>query len=200
MNKIIYTIFLFVLYSCSGVDQLSLPEYKKWVNDSNNGLYKKVEMDGFELQSVYKPIEWIVEKSLETSKLDETKFDSVRKELDGLQYFGLKIINKGIPEIISFNALDNVSYQRNFNYYTGGMKNDIYLVDNHDTLPCILFLYERNYGAAPVNIFNLAFKNKHHKIIEDKDLIVDASYMGLGIIKFHFKKEDLEEIPQLKLN
>ena len=199
MIRIYFPLLIWMLAACK-TDNLSVHEYKKWMSNKDNGMYKNSQIQAFQIACMYKPIDWLSIRQIERSKLSFEKFDSVKNELKGLQYFTLKISNEKNPELIAYQADDPATYQTNFNYYTGGMKNDICLVENNDTLPCILFHFERNYGASPVNIFDLAFKNNSSAFVSDKQLIVNGRYLGMGIVKFKFIKEDLIDIPTLKLN
>jgi len=200
IRKYLYIIGVLIGIGACKTEEVSVSDYIKWVGDKDNGLYKNTDMNDFKFGCMYKPVEWLSLREVKRSKLNISKFDSVRNELKGLQYFSLKIENNKVPELVSYQAEDNEAYQKNFNYYTGGMKNDIYLVVNEDTLPCILFHYERNYGASPINIFDLAFENSNTNVNADKQIIVYAEHMGMGIIKFKFNKEDINDIPKLKFN
>jgi hypothetical protein len=191
-----------VFFSCRTED-LTIREYINWVGKKDNGLYKDKKVDDFKFSCMLRPIEWISIHEIDKLKLNINSYDSIKKTYEGLQYFALKIVNSKIPELVSYKAEgDNEAYQNNFNYYTGGMKNDIYLVDNNDTLPCVLFHYERNYGSSPVNIFDIAFKDNSRKKEEkeEKQLVFNGEHIGVGIIKFDFEKADLKNIPKLKLN
>lgn len=202
MRKLTTYIFLCLFsVSCRTDKELSVSDYKKWMGNKDNGLYKEKTVEDFSVSCMLKPLDWIALKTIESEHLDILKLDSVKNEFKGLSYFALKIVNRQVPELINYNASGQKAYEANFAYYTGGMKQDIYLVEGSDTLNCVLFHYERNYGAAPVNIFNLAFENRNNGQMQSgRQLVFNGTYTGLGILKFDFDKNDLEHIPNVKIN
>jgi hypothetical protein len=68
-------------------------------------------------------------------------------------------------------------------------------VEAGDTLPCLLYHYERNYGIAPFNNIVMTFPNsKTQSGTNYKLFIFEDNILGLGTIKFKLEKEFLKKL------
>jgi hypothetical protein len=207
-------IIMLILFYCScgqkgekavsGSSQLATPgasyapfDYLEWT-ESENGLRisKKIEKIQFQLQ--YMPAEYMTVKYYKDSldQLDETKFTGRRKEYEGLQYFKLRIsIDDFNNEIIKYNSSDNNDYEDRVKYYSFGMQHRLKLIDGNDTLPCVLYNYERTFNLTPNSNFQLAFPASGN--ISSKTLMIDDKYLGTGKVMMTLTEERIKSIPAI---
>ncbi|MCL4816895.1 MAG: hypothetical protein QY303_10325 [Vicingaceae bacterium] len=112
------------------------------------------------------------------------------------QSFVLKIgVVKG-NDILSEGIEDENEYYERLNYFDQEAQIDMKLVDGSDTLSCLLYHFERNYGIAPFNNIVLSFPGrKNQQNSHDKVFIFDDKVLGLGTVKIKIEKELVKKIP-----
>jgi hypothetical protein len=116
-----------------------------------------------------------------------------------MQYYNLRIeLKDGTGELLKHGATSAADYKGRVNYFAFAMQNDIKLVEGDDTVPCLLFHYERAYDVAPYGTFLLAFPlPKNSKT--DRTLIFTDHGFNKGIIKFFYRGADINNQPQLEV-
>lgn len=192
--------FLFLLLTSCGKDALLPSDYIAWVNDANNSLLKTKSIVPLEVEVLYKPLPYIIANEQRTNKIDKTVYEARIKELKGLQYYTLKLgITGGKLDVTNYEVNDNGQQQDRLNYLSFAMQKDIKLVEQGDTLSCVLYHFERSYDIVSYRTFVLAFEEKETNRLTDKTLILDLPYFKTGPIKLNYKIADLEAIPNLKL-
>jgi hypothetical protein len=87
-------------------------------------------------------------------------------------------------------------------YFTGIMQQDIFLVEGKDTLPCLLYHFERTYGVDPRSTFLLGFPlaQVKNEAMVDKTLFFDDRGLGSGPVMISISNENLNTLPSLKLD
>lgn len=184
-----------------GCDQKKLYplEYAAWVEDESNGLVAKKQVGEYEFSLLYKPLEYI---ALTSEKNPEIKRDTLVKRmqlLGELQYFTFRMSKSG-KDVLSAGKSAGIDYQL-LEHFTSHMQNDILLIDGTDTLSCLLFHYERNYGLSPFSNIVLGFEkpgqNKENNFINDKTFIYDDKILGTGPVRFVIEGASINDIPQL---
>lgn len=195
-RKLVGILFIALLTSCFQ-EALSPNDYRSWVENKENGLWVAKELGDFEFSILYKPTEYIALLELNPDSINEQKIEKSRKDLGDMQYFTLKIKAKHGNDLLKTGVENDLQYFDRLNYLSAFMQEDIKLIEGSDTLPCKLFHMERNYGLAPYNNFVLGFaatKNENDKQVEIHDRV-----FGVGKVILKVSKEDIENIPQLKL-
>lgn len=199
MQTIRYFILLTVLISCGNGNMLP-SDYIAWVNDSDNGLLKEKSISPLEVELLYKPLPYIIANEERSNSIDKIVYNNRLKELEGLQYYTLKLGITGQKQNVSnYEVTDDAQQQERLNYLSFAMQKDIKLIEGKDTLNCALYHFERSYDITPYRTFVLAFERKESKIEKDKTLILDLAYFKTGPIKLNFKAADLVSVPNLKL-
>lgn len=213
MKKPIATILLLVftaIMQSACVQQVLQPRaYMTWVEDKNNGL-KITESAGdyiFNLQ--YKPLDYIVLINERTDTIDRKKFDKDKEELKDMQYYTFSIAPKnGKTEMLRSNLNYGEEYYQRVQYFSFHLKDDLYLIDGNDSLPCLLCHFERSYDLTPNNKFLLAFplskketskRENGNKYASDKTLIYQDKLLNTGIVKLEVTKNAIDNIPSVKL-
>ncbi len=166
------TCFLAVIVTLGigcGKKVLTPTEYVTWIENADNGIRIERTNDRFKYQLQLKPPLYIVirERTGQLHSLDELA--GYAKEFDNLQYFTLKIAQRGEP---SSSAESIQHFDADMNYLSYGFQNDIRLIDGCDTLPCILFHHENTGGLTSYDVFSLAFDSSQYP---DKDISTKSS-------------------------
>ena len=173
------TLLVVSLLSC-GHKKLEPVAYRQWLNNPENGLTIERTIGDFIVTAAYR----------------STQFMAL-KELENYQYVNLRLDNKDKKTEVLKTALQHQQqYYERLQYLTTTLPEDIYLVEDGDTLPCRLHHYERTYQMSSFCDVSLVFENRH-KTTTDKVLVFDDRMFGFGRLQFRFEQDDLNNIPQL---
>lgn len=142
MRKMYGYLLLLLLSSCS----YSSEEYVAWVQDVQNGLHQQVRHEDFGIDVQYKPTAYMLITSPSSSIED-------KEELSKMQYYNLKI--KVTPSFCQ-QMEKNMPLREYLSY---GMQKDICLKQEGDSLPCLLFHYERSLAMKCEASYILGFEN-----------------------------------------
>lgn len=115
-----------------------------------------------------------------------------------MQYFDLKILlkdNEG--ELLKAGLNSREEYDRRVKYFSFGMQQDIRLVDGQDTLPCVMYHFERAYDVTPVCTLLLGFERADKNAERPKTLLFYDKVFNNGLLKFTFKENRLQTLPKL---
>lgn len=175
--------------------QLSHSEYMSYVENEENGLKVKKEVEDMEYTLQLKPTDYVTLFELKSKAKDEKLFNETKKEFEGLQYYTLRIQSKKFSNLLNFDGQRDDGSK--LDYLAFKMQDDLKLVDGTDTLSCMIYHFERTYNITPYCDFLIAFEKSKGKGITDKTLIFDEKLFNSGIIKFKIRKEDIENIPSL---
>lgn len=199
-TKLLLGLLLFWgLYSC-GKSTLVASDYVSWVNDPTNGLLKHKMITPLEVELLYKPIPYIIANEQRTNEINKEAYEARFKKLEGLQYYTLKLSIVGQEQdVTNFQVMDQTQQQDRLAYLSFAMQEDIKLVEGNDTLPCVLYHFERSYDVTAFRTFVLAFEQRATHKEEDKTLVLDLAYFKTGPIKINYNRSDLSQIPNLKL-
>ena len=199
IRNIIIAFCFLQLFSC-GKASLLPSEMVAWVNDAENGLLLKKEVPPLKVEVLYKPLSYIIANEERSDQIDPQQYAHRSKELEGMQYYTLKLSILGEAQnIMDYEVADKMQQQDRISYFSFAMQKDIKLIEAGDTLACQLFHFERSYDLAAHRSFVLAFEQRPEQKTKDKTLVLDLPFFRTGPIKINFKETDLESIPKLKL-
>ena len=170
-----------------------------FVENEKNGLVQFREVEDLELKVQYKPIDYqvVIEKRKEILSSDEV--NAVRKELDGLLYFNFSFrLKNGESTLKKLASGAESKYGGLIRYISVHMQDDFKLVAGEDTLNCVLYHFERNYGMLPFETVSIAFEALQDEET-DLQLIYDDRIFNIGRQQFTIKEESLYNLPSLKL-
>lgn len=190
MVKSIFYIFfvLLILSGCSS--DLPKQAYVDWVQDLDNGLIVRKEIGNFAFELFYKPLDYQILQAGE----NVTAIDSYKDT----QHYTLKIESLSGVDVLKNGAIDDAEYNNRLFYLADYIQNDLRLIENGDTLPCLFSHYERNYGLAPYAKVTFAFQAHANSSYSAKTIQYDDPVFGAGRLHFHYSKSVLENIPNLK--
>lgn len=201
MLRLSIILFALLRFPGCGGNEFDPAEYIQWVENSDHGLKVKKSIGSIDFILQYKPIDYVIVKQAGNGKADKNFMDNEKKQMEDMQYYTFSIAVTDVQaDILKYKLGKPEEFEERINYYSSQMQNDLLLIDGKDTLKCLLFHYERNYGLAPFSNFLLAFENiKTAERNCDKTLIYDDAMLGSGQVKLTIKAEDIISIPNLKL-
>jgi len=179
--------------------KLSPGQYVQWVEAKENGLRKEKVIDDIIYSGQYKPCNYVICEEERTNSLADSTLKKKTGELNGMQYYNLRIeIKDGHGELLKYGIASADEYKERLNYFAFGMQNDVKLVEGNDTVPCLLFHYERTYDVVPYGTFLLAFPLPKNAAT-DRTLIFFDHGFNKGIIKLFYRGVDINNQPQLEV-
>ena len=223
-TKIILVHVCLILFSCSGINKkhttdisvndteiaeledskvsdivFPVDEYLKWVQNPENGFRKNKEMAEINFSVQFKPYEYIVCMEERTNEIADSLLKRKRTELEGVQYYDLKIsLTEKEGELLKYNLSSSDQYSKRVKYFAFEMQNDIQLVEGNDTLPCVLYHFERTYDTSPSCTILLGFDMNLKSISKQKTLLVYDRTFNKGLLKFTFKENKFLNLPKLQ--
>jgi hypothetical protein len=172
-----------LLASCSKT-KMNGPDYVRFIEDEANGLKVSKNIGEVKYTLQYKPAAYI--RLRENQKSAE----------DGMQYYTLSLsLVDQHKDIMRYDLHGQNEYYERANYLSYGLMNDIFLVENGDTLKCELFNYVRTYGLSPQADMVIGFRQPVLKAAADKLFVLDDKLFGGGLIKLKISAEDIENLP-----
>lgn len=171
-------------------------DFINWIN--NESRFKKfIEKSNLRFELNYLPKEYFVIQELRSDEITQAQSDSIAKLYEDLIYFKLVVTNlSGSGEFLKIDKPDAHTYEERIKYYSFGWQNDIKMFTNNDSSSCAMLHFERSYDINNQSTMLLAFP----KISIEKDIriIIRDSVFVKEKIEFKYKKEDLNNLPQLK--
>lgn len=188
------------------ITELNPQEYVNWVEDKNNGLIVSKKMGDFTFSAFYKPTNYLALVELGKDSINKKQMTKKLEEYEGLQYFTYRIESDNkITELLRVGMKSNDDYYSRIEYFSFKMQEDLKLIEDKDTLDCVLFHYERVYGLAPYASFVVGFplsKESNNKGVNNYDKIISYTdkVFGTGKINMTVKNENIKSIPNLIIN
>lgn len=185
---------------CGGVESLTADQYKTWIELPENGLHVSKTIKDYQFDLQYKPAPYAVlqEYGVLPSSAD---FETTRAEIAEMQYYTLRISNVSGGDLLKDDVSTIDQFSTRLAYFTNEMQNDISLIENGDTLPCLLFHFERTYGVDPRSTFLLGFDLSQQTGDEnptDKIFLFEDHELGTGHVMMTIAIEDINKLPSLK--
>lgn len=176
-----------VICSCSG--NMSKDEYSRWIKDYDNGLHVKTTEGDFVYDVQYVPAEW---KNFQTVSYAGSSADST----DGLQYYMLTIgsTTEG-TDLVDFGISSLEEKQRKLYYFSYLFQNDITLIEGDESLPCVLYHFEKDASMRKSRTFVLGFESTA-VAAEEVKLNINSPWLGIAPVSIHISKRN---IPHLAL-
>ncbi len=187
MGRVLVSILslLVLTAACNREKSLSYDELISYVAKEKNGLKKKRNVSGylFDVQ--------LVPHTLDSSSIADHSSEHYQK-------FVIKIQPEGASQrgILDYQIESQNDFFYRLEYYTTYVENDLYLVTDSDSISCSFSHFERYYGLSPHNTLVAYFEKPGYN--GDLQLIYDDKVLGTGIVKFLFRADDINNIPQLK--
>jgi len=190
---------LLLVRSCGEKQSLSPADYVRWVEDESNGLQVRKRIGAYEYTLQFRPHDYVALKDHGPAGLSPALMEEEKTAMADMQYFTLRIAAEDhADDLLKYDTGDDQDYFSRLEYFSAAMQNDLSLAEGKDTLPCLLFHYERTYGIDPHSTFLLAFPKSKYAA-SDKRLIWNDRVLGSGPVHLLIKAENLNRIPHLTL-
>ncbi len=187
-----------MLVSCT--QSLNVQDYIAWNQDEDNGLYQSVEREGYQFKLQYKPQELVaLNNAGDLSGLDKTQLNEELEELKEYQFFDIHISSNLVADFLRARLSSQEEYYQRVAYFSTFAQDDFKLVEGQDTLACIMYHFERNYGIRPFQTILLGFKNTPGSQDKDKEVLYEDRILGLNTVNLRIESKNLNNIPQLSL-
>lgn len=194
MNKyLIISLVSALLLSC-GSSSLNREKYIRYIENPENGLMVKKNIGDYQFSLLYKPTEYIILKSKD-SLLTTQGMETEKQKYKGMQYYTFRIMQNKTGE-------EESSVENNpvlTDYLDNYAENDFLLICGKDTLPCLLYHFERSYNAAPYQNILLGFAETKDQSLT-RTLVFNDKALGTGIVKMSVSNQSIQNIPALDLN
>lgn len=201
LNRTIIAACCTMFIACSG--SLDKDTYIRWVETEKNGLTKKHKEKGLEYTVTYCPIDYMIAKEFKTNAIKSETYRHRKKDLEGFEYFKLRIRKENSKEEVLMEGLQSESeYIERIDYLSYGFDENLFIVRNDfkDTVPVALYHFERTYGLVPYIDFIISFKEDTALKDNRIQFLLNDNIFGNGIVTREFNKKDILETPILKLN
>lgn len=166
-------------------------ELVAYVNNAENGYLREKEIDNIKFSALYKPLDYIV-------ACENMKSHAAALQVEDLQYVDFRITVEDFEmEFLKYDLDSPRQYSERVDYCAFKMQKDLKLIDGKDTLPCLLFNFERAYDVVPYGHFQAAFPASHSQVLSNKTLLFQDRLFGKGLVKLTFKPNDLIKVPKL---
>ena len=209
IRKICLLIPVLALINACGPEQLNPEAYSAWIENPDNGLNITTVAGEFKFNLQYKPLPYAALINSKEEHIDKEELLKIMEEMKDLQYYTLRINPAtGNEEMLQTNLTSQEEYFYRVQYFSFKLKNDLYLKEGNDSLPCVFAHFERSYAVSPNNNFILAFPvserekesiAKGKKYEEEKTLVYNDQYLQTGQVKLKIEKSSVRHIPELKL-
>jgi hypothetical protein len=175
--------------------KLTPREYISWMDDKKNGLKVEKMIGEFTYMFQYKPAEYVAIMDIKKDNIKKPELDKKMEEYNAFQYYNFRISTEAGGELLKKNVVNENDYYGRIQYFSFDMQKDIKLIDNKDTLDCVLFHFERVFGLAPYATFLLGFPLKEKDC--DKTLYYDDKIFGAGRMYLTIKSKNIKNIPSV---
>ena len=198
MNRfILFMILINMVVSCE-TSVLKPIDYMKWVRNKDNNLIKKIEMGDIIYEMQYKPSDYIIALEEKKNSINRSLVLKRRKMLENAYYFNLNIKPKnGQTEVLYIGLENNEDYNSRLNYASYDFQNQIFLIEDGDTLPCTQYHFEQKYGLGVSANILLGFEKRKKKLSKDKIIVINDNLLNGGIISFRFDYTDIKNTPKM---
>ena len=177
--------------------KLKPSEFVKWVKSSH--LKKTKSIQEIEYSLNYLPTEYLVFNELKTNKVSSTQLESVSESYNDMEYYELRLRVPTGLEVAKYK-LGSSSYEDRIKYLSFELQNDIKaVIETSEEVKCVLSHFERTYNVSPYTTILLGFPKDNLAEAKERTIVLEDKIFGNGIIKFHWTKEQINNIPKVEL-
>jgi hypothetical protein len=172
-----------ILASFSCTRSLDRDEYVRWVSDYENGLHVSKESAPFIFDVQYQPTEYLA--ILDHSDLQEG---------NAMQRYVLKVSMVDPKDNLITHSISTLAEkQQRLYYFSFLFQNDLFLEENGEELPCVLFHFEQS-GVGNYQTFLLGFEHPKKGHGTESKLVVKSEKFGSLPIKIKISKQDIPTV------
>ena len=192
---VVFTLLAGLLSACSS--ELPRQEYIQRVERYENGLHIKKEAGTYTVDVQYKPAPYVLLQEETPNPGDTAGFGAKLAEYEAIQYYTLTIgLQDSKEDFLRHGVSTVVEQQQKLYYYSYLFQNDLYVEENGQKLPCVLFHFERSYDLKPSRTFVLGFEQAASGQSETAELVIHSRWLQAEPIRVRIEKQN---IPSIKL-
>jgi len=171
--------------------------FAKFMKRQDNGLHKSIEIGDFRYEIDYLPAEWQALREIEAD-ISQEKFENALGDFTEHEYFLLTIKMNGIKRIGDF--IKNNLSDEEMNVIRFSLATKFKLLIGEKEYPCKLYHLEEMALAGTGLRFFMVYDTKG-VVRGERNYVFSFQddFLGKQKLKLTFKKEDLQNIPSLKL-
>lgn len=189
------------LFSCGKHTSMLPHDYMQHVQNPENGLHQSKDTGPFLLDVQYQPLEYVCLIQNGSSEISKKQLTALESEFEGLMYFKISISSKEGVDPLMAGLSDSTQLENRILYLSGEASKDFYLLQQTDTVKCVLHHFERNYGLAPRLDIMLAFeklKTSSTTQVEQLRFCYSDRLFDLGDHQFVFNTSVFESVPSVQ--
>jgi 3D (Asp-Asp-Asp) domain-containing protein len=208
MNKVkarwisLLLISIFGITACT-TQPLPVVDYLRWVESPGNGLRQIKTLGNIDFSIQYKPLPYIYAQENEGKQLSVAGLTEKLDQHKEMEFYTIRIArNNGNSDVLLEHIADAAEYNIRSNYYSFDFQQDVYRVQDADTLPCAVFTHVPNYGVAPYIDFAVGFDLRSAAIKNNKEdihLLIYDRIFNKGTVNFSIKQSAIHTTPQLQI-
>ncbi len=196
--NILGIICMLLMVSCKP-KSVTTEELFAFVNNTDNGFIRSEQIGGYELTVIHQPAELKAALELQDTIPTDAGFKQLLEVKKETMDFIFRIGSKDQKGDALEQGISNLAqYQDRLGYLASAIHHDFMLVNDKDTIPCILHHYERNFQMAHFHQVLLSFKRPENMSDEIR-VIYNDRLLGTGKVQFVFKKERINNIPEINI-
>jgi hypothetical protein len=173
---------------------MSREQLQQYIADPAHGLVKKGTEGNVDMEVWFRPAQLLAAQQTAAGHTREETEENFR----GHDYFILNISKAG-QELEAYYSAAGASMDDKVRELGFDMGRHLYAVyGRNDTVPLTAYVYQRLYGATGSSSFMLVFKDPEAAKKNDVEICLRDFGLGLGLHKFLFSGNAMEEVPVLK--
>lgn len=186
-----------LLSSCSRPGKVDRKGMYAYLNKSSHGLQHEEEKNGIKAKLRYQPQELLIMQEWERAeKQDSSLLDSLRRKYSTFRYFVLELSKDNkevIRELGSFGRYSDMLQVLAFQ-----MQQYVNITTStHDTLALSDYVFQQTFGMSNANSLLFVFPVAELQNAGAYDLNIGEFGLGMGNLRFHFREEDIKDVPAL---
>lgn len=187
---------LLLLSACN--KRLSPGQYMSHLNNDRS-VVDTFNSSIFHLEMIFRPFEFMVLNEIGPDHASESTFDQMEPHYKPYSHFVMRVFSddkKNDP--LGYKNKTGEEYFTRIQYLTGPFKEDIRLVQNNDTFPCIDHIYVRGFNLRPFEQMVCVFDHEFDRG-ESAQLLYNGLLSDFKPVQFNFKSQSIKNIPILKI-
>jgi hypothetical protein len=196
-RSVVYLLGLMLLIAGCEKSTVSVNEYIEYMHDKEMGLIQTKEMDGLVIKVRYLTPELMALNELKSISVSREVFDSTLNGYQGLKYYSMSMMPSNGGHVYGFLKDEGISAEDIEAHLNFDGQADYKLISGKDTAKCVLYTFAKTYGLAKQFDVVLGFDVKSSPGGEDIMLEMDASFLGRGLLKFRYERDDINGIPSI---
>jgi hypothetical protein len=197
-------ISLLFLIACSSPRELDPAAYMEYIQAHGNAILTNTKsLNGVQYTVQYLPLEYMVLNNSfrGNAELDKKKFMQELDSSQGTLFFRMIIKDEATAMKVRNFVLEKEKYASALEYSNSGLMSNIRLSVGSNTLSCVMCHLEPPSSIRPELrvAFEFDVSGINLEPAEDFILTLDDRLLDNGLIKFRFKRKELNQLPKLKL-